>query len=61
VLAAEPHPAPEPKPAPSLTPESVRPTPLTPPPPSGSRRDLEDELKSQFDPTLQDLERSLRR
>ncbi|MDQ5908225.1 MAG: hypothetical protein QG599_316 [Pseudomonadota bacterium] len=60
-LAAEPHPAPEPKPAPKLTPESVRPIPPAPPAPPGSRRDLEDELKSQFDPTLQDLERSLRR
>ncbi len=57
-LATEPHPAPEPKPAPKLPPESVRPAPSAPP---GSRRDLEDELKSQFDPTLQDLERSLRR
>lgn len=60
-LATEPHPAPEPKPAPKLPPESVRPTPPAPSAPPGSRRDLEDELKSQFDPTLQDLERSLRR
>ena len=62
--APEPRPAPEPTPAPRLqpaprsTPASPHPAPSSPP---GSRRNLDDELKSQFDPTLQDLERGLRR
>jgi hypothetical protein len=66
--APEPRPAPEPAPAsrlkpepaprPDPTPASPRPVPASPP---GSRRNLEDELKSQFDPTLQDLEKGLRR
>ena len=67
-LAPEPYPAPEPTPAPRLKPEPAprpAPTPASPQPapssPPGSRRNLEDELKSQFDPTLQDLERGLRR
>lgn len=54
--APEPHPAPEPTPAPRS-----QPTPVAPPASPGSRRSLDDELKSQFDPTLQDLERGLRR
>ncbi|HOW74538.1 MAG TPA: hypothetical protein P5102_01880 [Candidatus Competibacteraceae bacterium] len=62
--APEPHPAPEPTPAPRPQP-APRPTPASPHPapssPPGSRRNLDDELKSQFDPTLQDLERGLRR
>lgn len=62
--ASEPHPAPEPRPAPRLKPESApapRSIPASPRSPPGSRRNLDDELKSQFDPTLQDLERGLRR
>jgi len=64
--APEPHPAPEPRPAPRLKPESgPRSIPASPhsapSSPPGSRRNLDDELKSQFDPTLQDLERGLRR
>lgn len=58
VPAPEPRPAPEPVPAPRSTPTSPPTAPSSPP---GSRRNLEDELKSQFDPTLQDLERGLRR
>ncbi|MDG4559329.1 MAG: formate-dependent phosphoribosylglycinamide formyltransferase, partial [Candidatus Contendobacter sp.] len=38
-----------------------RPPPASPTQPGGSGRSLEDELKSQFDPTLRELEKGLRR
>lgn len=55
--------------APTSTPPAIAPVPRVPPklPPSvpparpGSGHSLEDELKSQFDPTLQELEKGLRR
>ena len=40
---------------------SPKPPPAVPPARPGAGRDLEDELKSQFDPTLQELEKGLRR
>ncbi|MFO1424899.1 MAG: hypothetical protein U1F70_14835 [Candidatus Competibacteraceae bacterium] len=58
-------PAPERTPAPPPV-APVPQVPLKPPPapptrPGGSGRSLEDELKSQFDPTLRELEKGLRR
>jgi hypothetical protein len=70
VPAPEPIPAPVPVPAPEPIPAPpiVAPIPKVPPnaqpsaPPGrpSSGRSLEDELKSQFDPTVQELEKSLR-
>jgi hypothetical protein len=77
VPAPEPKPAPEPVPAPepAIPVRSTPPAPLAAPPvppaatsppaapsqPPGSGRSLEDELKSQFDPTVQELEKRLHR
>jgi hypothetical protein len=49
--------APAAVPAPGVSPGA----PSTPPARPDSGRSLEDELKSQFDPTLQELEKGLRR